>query len=254
MTICGSMMMYSCEEENTVTPEATAGETEELTLIPRHLAAIRLNNGNTITFRSEVDGIVYEEDGSSEPLAELQNASMLERFLTLTDESVPVPEELITLEENQALVDRAIQRGLVTELNTEINAKVMTDNNTKVASSWCSGHSYYDTDASGQFYRTFNGYSWGIAGNTVYSSWKSGADKCKTVNFYFVNCSSTNTMFGETYYKNIWGNYKIQDVVKVGPSKSRFWSKTYTSKRNRRAFVSGYGSGTYGGYVLFKNY
>lgn len=255
--LCGSMLMYSCEEEHTVTPkDQDAGDqADELALTPKTLATINLSNGNVITFRSEADGIVYEESGNADMLDELTNASMLERFLSLTDESVAVPEDFITLEEDENLKTKALARGVTTQHETAIYSKGPgTDAGKLMASAWCSGQSYYDTDAYGQFYRTFHYYPWGGANVTVYSSWKSGADKCKTVNLYLVNCSGTNTLSADTWYKNIFGNYKKQDVINVGPSKSRFWSKTYVSKRLRRVFVSGFGSGRFGGTVVFKNY
>ncbi|ELR73307.1 hypothetical protein C900_04159 [Fulvivirga imtechensis AK7] len=245
-------LMYSCEEENTIAPDDQVTEADGLLFTPKMLATIQLTDGASVVFRSEADGVVYEEIGSS--LGEkLQQASMLERFLALTNESVPVPDDIMALETDEALKTSAKQRGTVAQhpevIYSEMSALTANEENSN-----CSGHSYYDTDAFGQFYRTYKGYTWGIAGATVYSSWKNGADKCKTVNLYLVNCSGTNTLSADTWYKNVWGNYVKQDVINVSPSNSRFWSKTYTSKRNRRVFVSGFGSGTFGGYVLFRDY
>ena len=255
--LCSSMLMYSCEDENGIEPvnNDTEHQAEELALVPKTLATINLSNGNVITFRSEADGIVYDESGSGDIQDELASASMLERFLSLTDESVAVPEDFITLEEDESLKALALQRGVTTQHEDAIHSKGSSaDAGKLMASAWCSGQNFYDTDAYGQFYRTFHNYPWGGANVTVYSSWKSGADKCKTVNLYLVNCSDSNTLSADTWYKNVFGNYKRQDIINVGPSGSKFWSKTYTTKRYRRVFVSGFGSGRFGGTVVFKNY
>ncbi|UII30428.1 hypothetical protein LVD17_19230 [Fulvivirga ulvae] len=255
--LCVSMLMYSCEEENSIEPvnNDVDHQPEELVLVPKTLATINLANGNVITFRSEADGIVYDESGSGEMQDELAGVSMLERFLSLTEENLAVPEDFIAIEEDERLIALALKRGVTSQHETAIFAKVKgTDTGKLMASAWCSGQDFYDTDAYGQFYRTFHNYPWGGANVTVYSSWKSGADKCKTVNLYLVNCSGSNTLSADTWYKNAFGNYKRQDVINVGPGGSKFWSKTYTTKRYRRVFVSGFGSGRFGGTVVFKNY
>lgn len=256
LTTCLSLMMFSCDEENTVAPEQKGDdELAEITFIPKTLAVIKLENGTSATFSSEEDGIVYEVHGNAEVLDALSSATMLERFLSLTDESVAVPADLMLLEEEGAIKEVARQRGTTQQHIDVIYSKGINANAKVMASSWCSGSmNYYDTDAYGKFYRTFNNYPWAGQNVTVYSSWKNGGSKCKTVHLYMVNCSDTNTLLATTAYKNVWGNYKNQNDVKVSPSDSRFWSKTYISKRYRRVFVSGFGSGRFGGYVLFTDY
>lgn len=253
----GSVALFSCEEDASIAPQEPSTEVAqaEITLTPKTLATLKLSNGNHAIFKTEIDGIVYEEEGPAEPNQDIVEMSILDRFLHLTDMSVAVPEDLLALEEDQSIVNLARARGTVDLHAGILSAKPHLNHGAKeMASSWCTGHSFFDTDAGGQFYRTYNGYTWGIAGTTVYSSWKAGANKCKTVNLYLVNCSASNKLNTVTSYKNVFGNYVKQDAINVNPSSSRFWSKTYTSKRYRRAFVSGFGSGTFGGYVLFKNY
>jgi hypothetical protein len=271
VTVCMLLVAYSCNEESAIAPTASKTTTTEtlmpddanvtlgsdedsITLTPKILARIRVADGSIVSFRSERDGVVYEENGSSYAIGRPKAHGILERFLALTNESIAVPRDLMVIESDTRIKEIALRRGLTEQHEGILSAITQTDE-ILAASAWCSGGpSYYDTDAYGQFYRTFTNHSWGIAGTTVYSSWKSGADKCKTINLYFVNCSSSNTLSADTWYKNVFGNYKKQDVINVGAGNSKFWSKTYVSKRNRRVFVSGFGSGKFGGYVLFRDY
>lgn len=248
-----SIFMFSCQEDAVAPNEAPGNDAEAMALSPKTLAAIEFSNGSSVVFKSEADGIVYEAQGNGITTDKLINASMLERFLMLTDASVMVPEDLISMETNEAIKEQALARGTVSQHENVIHSSLQLTNASE-ESSVCSGNSYYDTDAYGQYYRSFNGYPWGIAGCTVYSSTKSGADKCKTVNLNLTNCTTSHTLSADTWYKNTLGNYVRQDVINVGAGDTRFWSKTYISKRYRRVFVSGYGSGTFGGYVLFRDY
>jgi hypothetical protein len=254
---------FSLMSASNLSAAETVAEVKEAVNTAKDLATIGLPNGLIVTFKTEEDGIVYEESGNSEIVGKLSEASMLERFLALTDDDVAVPKDLIDIETDRELLKRARSRGVITKHTGVITPEwvdfdrisLAAGEQIAYASSWCSGSaSFYDTDAYGQFYRTYKNHSWGIAGTTVYSSWKIGANKAKTINLYLVNCSSTNKLDAVTSYKNVFGNYKKQDSVKVNPSASRFWSKTYLSKRYRRVFVSGFGSGRFGGYVLFKDY
>ncbi len=254
--ICLMVLFAACDKDGTPEPQINeTSEANEIKLEPKLLANIELKDGTAISFTSEEDGIVYEESNNFDGIGRLAEASLLERYLLLTEDHILVPEDLLLLEQDQSLIETAKLRGTTIDpVYTSNSSIAYKDIQSKVeASAWCSGGSYYDTNTSSQFYRTFKNYTWGIAGTTVYSSWKSGGSKCKTVNLYLVNCVS-NTLSANTWYKNVFGNYVKQNTINVGGGNSRFWSKTYTTKRYRRAFVSGFGSGKFGGYVAFKNY
>ena len=255
-----SQLAISC-----VSAEEMASYSEHKDIVAKNLATIGLSNGLVATFKAEEDGIVYEESGPSDIVGHLTGASMLERFLALTDDDVEVPQDLIDIEEDQMILQRARYRGIVDKHFGVLTPdwvdfdRIILNNGTEFASEFIPAYcnldlAYYDTDTGGAFYRMYTNYPWGHPGTTVYSSWKSGADKAKTINVHLINCSNTNILDAVTSYKNIFGNYKMQDSIQVNPTESKFWAKTYISKRYRRVFVSGFGSGSFSGFVLFTDY
>ncbi len=262
VTILTLILGVSCNvEEETVPQNEEASEVEEISLQPKTLATLQVSNTLEIMFRSEENGIVFEaigEEGAFNGLGALEKLSLLGRFLALTNNNVLVPEDLIRLEDDQKLKSEALQRGTIQKHAAKIESKLsLSDIKAPANSAHCSGNpGYYNTDAYGQFYRTYKNYLAGGNGTTIYSSWKSGANKCKTVNLWLSNCSNSKTLKARTYYKNVFNNYKHQNTISISPNTAKFWSKTYASKRYRRINVSATGQAghRFGGYLLFRNY
>ncbi|WP_035095998.1 hypothetical protein [Aquimarina megaterium] len=253
---------FSCNVEEETEPENEVGlDTEEITLIPKTLATIQLTNDVEVVFKTEKDGVVFEATGNVnnfDGLGTLENESILNRFLILTQENVPVPQDLIDIEENQELKSEALKRGAIKQHTTKLNSElVLSYTKAPANSNHCSGTpGYYNTDASGQFYRTYKNYLAGGAGTTIYSSWKNNGNKCKAVKLWLSNCSTSKTLKARTYYKNVFGNYKHLNTINISPNTSRFWSKTYVSRRYRKTSVAATGQAghRFGGYLLFTNY
>lgn len=205
---------FSCNVEEEIEPENEVGlDTEEIALIPKTLATIQLTNDVEVVFKTEKDGVVFEATGNVnnfDGLGTLENESILNRFLILTQENVPVPQDLIDIEENQELKSEALKRGAIKQHTTKLNSElVLSYTKAPANSNHCSGTpGYYNTDASGQFYRTYKNYLAGGAGTTIYSSWKNNGNKCKAVKLWLSNCSTSKTLKARTYYKNVFGNYK----------------------------------------------
>lgn len=260
MSMISIVFFSSCNEENVTDASTKANtDTEEASLTPKTLATIELKSGVSVSFKSEEDGIVFEVDGLPDELSFLAAYSMLERFIILTDSSTPVPEDLLLTDDREDLRLEAAQRGTIKQIANTINANV-SDNllqNARVSDWSCTEGNYYDTETSDTFYRTFNGYNW-YPSTSVYSSWKSNSNKCKTVNLYLINCSLGYSISARTYYKNINEKYVKQNTISVSALDGKFWSKTYLSKRYRRVIISGNapssGDTRFSGYVLFKNY
>lgn len=254
-----SVLISSCNEENVVEPSNDIeAQTGEVTLTPRTLATIELEGGTTVVFRSEEDGVVYEVSSPYDDVDFLSDASILEKFLALTDDSTPVPEDLLLINEIEELRNQAIRRGLTKQIDKIVRSekKVLLKNARTEGA--CSGGYYYDTDSNGQYYRTFYGYPW-YPSITVWSSAHQGLGRCKTIKLNLTNCSLGYTIYARTYYKNVSGNYKHQNTISIGPQDgSGFWSKTYTSKRYRKVVISGNSPfeahDRVSGYVLFTNY
>ncbi|WP_157766044.1 hypothetical protein [Aquimarina aggregata] len=256
------LLCFSCSKEDESIPENNAEiETEDIALQPKTLATIEFSNDVEITFKSEEDGVIFEATGHPDTfkgLGDLENLSILGKFLALTNDNVLVPEDLVLLEDNQKLKSEALKRGTNQKHITKINAKLsLSDLKAPANPAHCSGSpGYYSTDAFGQYYRTYKNYLAGGNGTTIYSSWKSGGNKCKEVKLWLSNCSNNKTLKARTYYKNAFNNYKHRHTVNIAPNTARFWSKGYLSKRYRKTTVSATGQAghRFGGYLLFTNY
>ncbi len=251
---------FSCSTEEDISPENEVTIEENL-LVPKTLATIRLHDDIEIVFRTEKDGVVFEAIGDVDhfdKLGSLDNKSILSQFLMLTQENIPVPEDLINIEENQKIKNTALKRGTIQRHVTKLNSKlVLSANKAPANSSSCSGNpGYYNTDAYGQLYRTYKNYTAGGSGTTTYSSWKNNGNKCKTAKLWLSNCSNSKTLKARTYYKNVFGNYKHLNTINISPNSARFWSKTYVFRRYRRTSVGATGlpGHKFGGYLLFTDY
>ncbi len=253
------LLCISCSKEEEVVPQSEGiTETEQIQLEPKTLATIQLSNTVEIIFKTEEDGVVFEAVGKPSEfngLGSLEKLSILERFLKLTSKDVLVPEDLIQLEENARLKNEALQRGTIEKHVTKLQSTIaLSSLKLPALPAHCSGTpGNYDTDAFGQFYRTYKNYLTGASGTTIYSSWKSGGNKCKTINMWLSNCSNSKTLKVKTYYKNVVNKYKHRNTISFSPNTRKFWSKTYASKRYRRINVNNTGH-RFGGYLLFRNY
>ncbi|WP_024769738.1 hypothetical protein [Aquimarina macrocephali] len=253
---------FSCNVEEEIEPENEVGlDTEEIALTPKTLATIQLTNNVEVIFKTEEDGVVFEATGNVsnfDGLGALENKSILNRFLVLTKENVPVPEDLIETEENQELKNEALKRGTIKQHAAKLDSQLtLLYTKGPANSNHCSGTpGYYDTDAFGKFSRSYKNYLAGGAGTIIYSSWKNNGNKCKDVKLWLSNCSTSKTLKARTYYKNIFGNYKLRNTVNISPNTAKFWSKTYLSRRYRKTSVAATGQAghRFGGYLLFTDY
>ncbi|WP_152538510.1 hypothetical protein [Aquimarina macrocephali] len=260
MLVIALFFLYSCnKEEESISAPELENTNEEIILVPKTLATIKLSNNVDLVFRSESDGVVLEAKGSTDNyngLGDLKTLSSLEIFLALTDNDVEVPSDLLLIEENQKVKTKAQKRS-ITEKHNKILVAKDSQILQKFEGSYCVGSSNYNTyDQSGKYYRIYNNYNAGAAGTTFYSSGKQGASKCKRLELEITNCNANNSLKVRTYYK-IFGNYKIKKTINVAPHTSSTYRKTFLSKRYRRTSISSSGNlnnHRFGGYLLYTRY
>ncbi|EZH72383.1 hypothetical protein ATO12_23310 [Aquimarina atlantica] len=259
--ITALFFLYSCnKEEESIPASELESVNEEIILVPKTLATIKLSNNVDLVFRSELDGVVMEAKGNTDNyngLGGLKALSSLEIFLALTDNDVEVPGDLLLIEENQKVKIRAQERNIIEKHNKILAAK---DSQIlqKFEGSYCVGSANYNTyDQSGKYYRIYNNYNAGAAGTTFYSSGKQGASKCKRLELEITNCNANSSIKVRTYYKNVFGNYKIKKTINVAPHTCSTYRKTFPSKRYRRTSISSSGNlnnHRFGGYLLYTRY
>ncbi len=255
------LFLYSCNSEKEAIPESQSEDvSEEIILTPKMLATIKLPNNVDLIFRSETDGVVLEASGKSENfsgLGSLKKLSTLEIFLALTNSNVAVPKDLILIEEDQKIKTKASHRSTTEKHNQILKAeKIKTSQ--KFEGSYCVGTAKYNTyDQSGKYYRIYNNYNAGASGTTFYSSGKQGGNKCKRLELEITNCNANSSIKVRTYYKNIFGNYKIKKTVNVSPHTCSIYRKTFPSRRYRRTSISSSGNlnnHRFGGYLFYTKY
>ncbi len=271
ISILGLLLFASCstDESEKIIDETLALEenSEEIKLTPKILATIKIADDVDLIFRSEEDGVVYEAVGDANTfngLGELRDLSTLEIFMALTSQNTPVPKDLITIDDNPNSKSKAAKRGTVEKHFTVIKSlRPLTPQ--KYQSQYCSvtTPSYYHTyDYSGKYMRVYYNYRTGsqnftAPGSRFYSSGKSGADRCKRVEFEISNCYDPNydqvpiNVYQE--YK-VLGLYSAANPIIIEPGYCRIYRKTFTSKLRRRTIIySGWGE-TVGGFVRYSNY
>lgn len=256
-----SLLLISCshEEDHSVTPEIDNID-KELVLVPKVLAVVKLENNIDLIFRSESDGVVLEAYGSAaiyKGLGNLKALSTLEIFLAVTHDNVAVPRDLVLIEENQKIIAKANERKSI-EKHDKVLALREPLISQKFEGSYCVGSAKYNTyDQSGKYYRIFNNYNAGAAGTTFYGSGKQGANKCKRLELEITNCNAYSSLKVKTYYKNVFGNYKLKKTINISPQTCTTYRKTFPSRRYRRTSVSSSGNLSnhkFGGYLLYTKY
>ncbi|WP_108808148.1 hypothetical protein [Aquimarina spinulae] len=254
---------YSCSPEENAILE-TEESIEIPTLTSKTLATISLPNGTTIIFKTEVDGIVFEASGDSDNFGELDglnDLSLLHRFLTLTNENVTVPIDLIKLEENQKIKEKALQRGTIEKHSVNLTvAKSFLNRTTKDYLVLCNYPSQRTPIETNDFYRE-------IFVNHNYSAFLSSADKstgndnCRRVEFGITNCSYDRNIYLRHYTSSsLVGNNKLISTTIIPKRKHKYYAKTFFAKSyiqkitvtNLRPFNTSFsGSITFSGYSDF---
>ncbi|WP_074405742.1 hypothetical protein [Aquimarina megaterium] len=251
-------LCYSCSsEEDTILETEESIETTVLT--PKTLATISLPSGTTITFKTEVDGIVFEASGDSDNYSELDglnDLSLLHRFLTLTDKSIAVPEDLIKLEEDQKIKEKALQRDIVEKHHMSIPAN--TSFITYSEKNWLdycdSPTAMYVNNFANDAYRE----AWvNYPSTQTFSQNKPGAlyTKCRTVKYRISNCSYKGKI-EVSHYKGSTSNlYTLVSKNNIGPRKHKIYVKSFLAyKYYQKVDIKRIRSASYVGDVIFSNY
>lgn len=251
-TVSALFLFYSCSSE-----EDTIPETEESIETPKILATINLPSNTTITFKTESDGIVFEAIGDSDNFGELESLndlSLLDRFLTLTDENVEVPKDLIMLEEDQKLKEKALQRGTIE--NHDINIPVSKSflNHTKIPYPYlCNDpRNRYETQFPDKIYETFINYDGFVI--TSSTNKNSGSKKCKRIQFRITNCHYNRELTIRTRYLPPNSNIKNDKSFSIQPRTHKYYSKTYHTRLQRYIVIASQQGRRFGGDVCFSKF
>lgn len=245
-------LFYSCTSEEDTIPEITEAVTTKT------LATISLPSNTTITFKTETDGIVFEAIGDSDNFGELDglnDLSLLDRFLTLTDESIAVPADLIELEEDQKIKEKALQRGTIEKHSTNIPISKSFSNHIKSPKVhyYCSGpkedFENQSSDSYEETYKNYNGYV--FTGSELHSTLK----KCRRVEFGLSNCDYNKELrVYHNYTPNNGGPSKTYTIIDIPPRKHRYYSKSFFTKAKRIIQIVSVNGHRFGGVVRFSRY
>ncbi|WP_074405743.1 hypothetical protein [Aquimarina megaterium] len=228
---------YSCSPEENAILE-TEESIEIPTLTPKTLATISLPSGTTIIFKTEVDGIVFEASGDSDNFGELDglnDLSLLDRFLTLTDKSIAVPADLIKLEEDQKIKEKALQRGTIEKHSVNLTAsKSFLNRTTKDYLVLCNYPSQRTPLEGNDFYKEiFVNHNSPVLISSADKS--TGHDNCRRVEFSITNCSYNLNIYLKHYYSSSFaGNNMLISNTTIPKRKHKYYAKTFFAKRYRQ--------------------
>lgn len=262
------LVAFSCKKEKI---EPAGSNEPRIEFKERDLATIELSNGITVEFKAESDGISYQmnytDDSQWHALEKLKEAGPLEQFLSLTSEDVAVPNDMITLEDDQTLIEKAKQRGVtdsyVSTIKSRVSIDQFADNSRGNRCGNNSGFGYVysniTTYPSRQYTRSYE--EWALLGShkTVYSS--TGGGKCRRIYFDITNCndSSNKNIVAEAYVK-FGGIYYKNKTVYIGEGQRITYGKTFTYKSYRKVTFNNTNNvfpsiwNYMGGYVQFSKY
>ncbi|EZH72389.1 hypothetical protein ATO12_23340 [Aquimarina atlantica] len=247
-------LCYSCSSEEDTMPETTEAVTTKT------LATISLPSNTIITFKTESDGIVFEASGDSDNFGELDklnDLSLLDRFLTLTDKSIAVPIDLIKLEEDQKIKEKALQRGIIEKHSTNIPISKSFLNHIKALPfpSLCNGweERYVEQTLSNNdrvtiSYKNYDKYD--ISGSDLHST----LSKCRRVQFGLTNCDYNKELRIYHQYAPNNGPAKTYAIIDIPPRKHKYYSKSFFTKGKRFIKIVSFNGHRYGGKVRFSGY
>ncbi|WP_108808146.1 hypothetical protein [Aquimarina spinulae] len=249
---------YSCSSEENAILE-TEESIEIPTLTPKTLATISLPSGTTIIFKTEVDGIVFEASGDSDNFGELDglnDLSLLDRFLTLTDKSIAVPADLIKLEEDQKIKEKALQRDIVEKHHMSIpaNTSFITHSEKNWLGYCDSPTAMYVINLGNDAYREF----WvNYPSTQTFSQNKPGAlyTKCRTVKYRISNCSYNGSNIEISHYKGSTSSlYTLVSKNSIRPRKHKIYVKSFLAYKYYQKLDIKRGTSSYVGDAIFSNY
>lgn len=252
-------LCYSCNSEEDTIPE-TEESIEAPVLTTKTLATISLPSNTIVTFKTEADGIVFEASGDSDNFGELDgldDLSLLDRFLTLTDENVAVPTDLIKLEEDQKIKEKALQRGTIEKHSTNIPVSKSFSNHIKALPfpSLCNGwkERYVENllskpDRVTISFKNYNTYD--LSGSELHNK----KNKCRRVQFGLTNCDYNKELRIYHQYAPNNGPAKTYAIIDIPPRKHKYYSKSFFTKGRRYIYISSINEQRYGGKVRFSGY
>lgn len=264
-TSCSMLFLGACEKEKISTNQESLSLHSNLK--EQQLAVIEFEEGVQLTFRTEVDGVVFEmfaPAGSQNLLPEdMKNASPLKLFLFLTDKSIRVPEDLLVVEKDNDLIAEARNRGLIQVLDVPVKAKKITHNQTKDEGDVCSGTAsatdFFETIPSPIYYKFFTNYTATASGIDVYSSAHPSANQCNKAYINLTNCSDASDKSLEVkIYRKVGGIYYEQNTIVIPDGLTGTYHKSYTNEYYQKINIqtssaSAYAN-KYGGYVEYYDY
>ncbi|WP_438426272.1 hypothetical protein [Aquimarina macrocephali] len=252
-------LCYSCSsEEDTIHKNEESIEIPVLT--PKTLVTIELPSNTTITFKTETDGIVFEASGDSDNFGELDglnDLSLLDRFLTLTDESIAVPTDLIKLEEDQKIKEKALQRATIEKHSVNLSVAKSFSNHIKALRfpSLCNGwkERYIENlnskpDRVTISFKNYNTYD--ISGSELHNK----KNKCRRVQFGLTNCDYNKELRIYHEYATNNGPAKTYAIIDIPPRKHKYYSKSFFAKAKRFIKIVSFNGHRYGGKVRFSGY
>ncbi|WP_024769734.1 hypothetical protein [Aquimarina macrocephali] len=249
-------LCYSCSsEEDTIHKNEESIEIPVLT--PKTLVTIELPSNTTITFKTETDGIVFEASGDSDNFGELDgldDLSLLDRFLTLTDESIAVPTDLIKLEEDQKIKEKALQRATIEKHSVNLSvAKSFLNNARKDWLDHCGDPKVNNNFTGNDHYKqTYINYNTIVTTSSLGKSGYNG--KCRKVQYSVSNCSYTNSLYVSYYNYPKTGPKKLYSLVNIPKRKHKYYSKTYFTSSKKEVQIAGAQNKRFVGYVIFSKY
>lgn len=249
-------LCYSCNSEEDTIPE-TEESIEAPVLTTKTLATISLPSNTIVTFKTEADGIVFEASGDSDNFGELDgldDLSLLDRFLTLTDENVAVPTDLIKLEEDQKIKEKALQRGTIEKHSVNLPvAKSFLNDTRKNFLTLCGSPKQNNNFEGNDFFK--QAY---INFDTIITSTSNGKSnsngKCKRIQYAISNCSYTNSLYVSYYYYPNTGPKKLYSLVNIPKRKHKYYSKTHFINSRKDVQISGAPDKRFVGYIRFSKY
>ncbi|WP_108808144.1 hypothetical protein [Aquimarina spinulae] len=252
-------LCYSCSSEEDTIPE-TERVIETTVLTPKTLATISLPSGTTIIFKTETDGIVFEASGDSDNYGELENLrdlSVLHRFLILTNENVAVPTDLIKLEEDQKIKEKALQRGTIEKHSVNLPVvKSFLNRVTKSFFQFCDHPTRrFNTSDDDEYKDSFINYT-GISWTSSAENTKSEGNKCRKVEFHITNCADDGGigMFFNHYYRLSNGNLKLYKTTYIPQHTHKYYSKTFTTKSIHVTKITSLQNRRFVGVIIFSKY
>lgn len=262
---CSLMLIVGCEKEKSTTE--TENLSNQTVLVEQQLALLEFENGNRMEFRTESDGIVCEMTtpvGAEEVVSETlkKEGSPLRIFLSLTDKTIPVPEDLLLNENDEKLLALARSRGLTKNLGVPVQAKQQLTSMQK-NKDLCSGNSdafdFFETIPAPKYYKFFENYSATVSGTDVYSSAHPSANQCRRAVIDLANCADASGRALEVkLYKKFGGIYYLQNTVDIPDGTVRYYIKSYNDdhyqKINVQTSSSSNSANRFGGYILYSDY